>query len=75
MSVMLIMALVMYEQIETANNDPERFVSEEVCTSLYARIHKAKAKLPKSPDPEPSAEPPKQKVISDMRKRQLGINW
>ena len=77
MCTMLIMALVIYDRIENADYEPARFASEEIAAGLYARIHRAKEKLEPTPQPELTFDESKHKepVLSEKRKRQLGINW
>ena len=74
---MLITSLVWYDRLENANNEPPRFASEEIVVGLYGRIHRAKQKLAPTPPPElkHKVEEVQEPVLSDKRKKQLGINW
>lgn len=75
MTAMVIIALVWSEKIEIADNNPPRFSNEDVCANLYSRIHRAKQKLIPTPEPELVHTPDPEPIISDERKRQLGIRW
>ena len=80
MCVMMIMSLAIYDRIENANTEPDRFASEEIAAGLYARIHRAKEKLAPTPEPEltfkeSNHKEPQPGFISEKRKKQLGINW
>lgn len=79
MCVMLLTSLILYDRLENMNTDPSRFESEEICASLYTRIHHAKQKLQpvkkleKTIQENTQEENSNKPVISDLRKKLLGI--